>query len=541
MTQLDLPQISMRRYFDLLKRRRWQVIPISLLGLLVGGLVAFFIPRYYVADSTLVYETPPGEEVANATEDPLFAIVDSAIATVSNAIEPTVKLLGWEEASIADLYERTQRLKELDARLDVFDINASKGRKYAKILVVFRDRDGLRAATFVNTLVDTWIAQRLKELRSGVEKRKADATQRYNEHVSAFDQYLLRRKYLERTYQIEPNFNIDVQRAEYKTRKDAQLRRETELAALQAEIVGLQEQQKQLMDRRATLPLRVPAEVRTNDPALLKEPTVLKLMTEIRYYEKALENIQDGNPDRVRNQKMIAKLKADLAEEITRVAGAGVADPDGMIENPELALLLQELDRVDLALRTKQALFGPLQKEVAQQGQDLARLSDGYAEYSSLLRQIGETEGSLASTHADVDAANAMLGKLNNDAPVKVQIQAAPPPRPTEPNILLVALIGCVLGLGAAIGLILLLDLLQGSFKTVDDVERGLPVPVLGGVSHLETDVERLQASRGRRRITLVTAAFVVLISAVVLLFYWDPTRLPPFVRDLLALVLGRA
>ena len=541
MTQLDLPPISMRRYFDLLKRWCWQVIPISLLGLLIGGLVAFFIPRYYVADSTLVYETPPGEEVASATEDPLFAIVDSAIATVPNAIEPTVKLLGWEEGSIPDLYERTQRLKALEARLNVYDINASKGRKYAKILVVFRDRDGLRAATFVNTLVDTWKAQRLKELRSGVEKRKADATQRYNDNVRAFDQYLLRRKYLERTYQIEPNFNIDVQRAEYKTRKEAQLRRKAELSALRAEIVGLQEQQKQLIDRRATMPLRVLAEVRTNDPALLKEPTVVKLTTEIRYYEKALENIQDGNPDRVRNQKMIAKLKAELAEEITRVAGAGVADADGMVENPALAQLLVELDRVELALRTKQALVEPLQKEVAQQGVDLARLSDGYAEYTSLLRAIGETEASLASTHADVDAANEMLGKLNNDAPVKVQILAAPPPRPTEPNILLVALIGCVLGLGAAIGLILLLDLLQGSFKTVDDVERGLPVPVLGGVSHLETDVERQQASRGRRRITLVTAAFVVLISAVVLLFYWDPTRLPPFVRDLLALVLGRA
>ena len=36
MTQLDLPQISLQRYLDLLRRRRWQVIPVSLLGLLIG-------------------------------------------------------------------------------------------------------------------------------------------------------------------------------------------------------------------------------------------------------------------------------------------------------------------------------------------------------------------------------------------------------------------------------------------------------------------------------------------------------------------------
>ena len=55
MTQIEVPQISLQRYVDLLKRRRWQVIPVSLLGLLVGGLVAFFIPRYYVADVTVDY------------------------------------------------------------------------------------------------------------------------------------------------------------------------------------------------------------------------------------------------------------------------------------------------------------------------------------------------------------------------------------------------------------------------------------------------------------------------------------------------------
>ena len=43
--QPHLPQLSLQRYVDLVKRRRWQVLPVSLLGLLVGGIVAFFIPR----------------------------------------------------------------------------------------------------------------------------------------------------------------------------------------------------------------------------------------------------------------------------------------------------------------------------------------------------------------------------------------------------------------------------------------------------------------------------------------------------------------
>jgi len=45
MTQADLPQLSLRRYVDLVKRRRWQVVPISLLGLLIGGSRACSWPR----------------------------------------------------------------------------------------------------------------------------------------------------------------------------------------------------------------------------------------------------------------------------------------------------------------------------------------------------------------------------------------------------------------------------------------------------------------------------------------------------------------
>jgi hypothetical protein len=96
-----------------------------------------------------------------------------------------------------------------------------------------------------------------------------------------------------------------------------------------------------------------------------------------------------------------------------------------------------------------------------------------------------------------------------------------------------------VLGLGMAIALILLTDFLQGTFKTVDDVERALAVPVLGGMSHLETEEQRLRIARSHRRASLFAGVFVLSIVVLVIIYYLDPTRLPTFVRDILALVLG--
>jgi hypothetical protein len=139
---------------------------------------------------------------------------------------------------------------------------------------------------------------------------------------------------------------------------------------------------------------------------------------------------------------------------------------------------------------------------------------------------------------AEEIAANKVDVQLTQDLPVKQLRRAVVPPVPTEPNIMVVASVGCLLGLLAAIGLILLFDFMQGSYKTLEDVESGLPVPVLGGISHLETQVERQIASRSRRRVSLVAAAALLMVTAIVLVFYLDPNRLPAGVRNVLNVLL---
>src|SRR5690606_41754038 len=98
---------------------------------------------------------------------------------------------------------------------------------------------------------------------------------------------------------------------------------------------------------------------------------------------------------------------------------------------------------------------------------------------------------------------------------------------------------GILIGLGIAVGLIFALDAMRFTFKTLDDLERSLPIPVLGGVSHIETVEQRTQTRRSRIVISGFAFLFLFLIVAIVTIYYAQPARLPVWARDILDLVLG--
>ena len=118
-------------------------------------------------------------------------------------------------------------------------------------------------------------------------------------------------------------------------------------------------------------------------------------------------------------------------------------------------------------------------------------------------------------------------------------MEAYQPPEPTVPNRTLVTLAGCLIGLGVAIGLILLLDFLRATYETVSDVEIGLALPVLGSLSHMETDAERRRVHARRVRLTMISAVLLTLLVCVVTIYYIRPASLPAIVQQLLSLLLG--
>jgi capsular polysaccharide biosynthesis protein len=536
MTQVEVPQISLQRYFDLLKRRRWQVIPVSLLGLLVGGLIAFFIPRYYVADTMLVHQMVPGQ-IDPTSEDPMRSIVETAQLTIPLAVGETMReTLKWPEALAGDASQRTQYERGVAARLQVFDSNPKRDRDYAQIRVFYRDRDGGRAASFLNALVATWIDKRLRELREPAELERARANEAVKNIRGLYDRLAEEKRQLAVLYEIDPSKDLSFLRL---TLQQEELRANNELrTACETKEGVVLTMRRQLENARELLantqPRVLPDASELLDRAK-KSPAGLKIMQQLEYFQEVLRGFHPGT-DRHRQASLgVAEQEARLRA----LLGSSEVDADGMIPNPAFTELQARIVLREQELAVAEGEYAVLKGQLDAESERVVRRAAGFGEYERKLAQFEEARRDLERANEDLRKANDVLAGLGKKQTVQQVGLAQPPPRPTEPNILVIAMIGCVLGLGVAIALILLLDMLQGTFKTLDDVERAVPVPVLGGMSHLETEAERQDYVRRRRRVSLVSAAFVSLVVIVVTIFYVDPTRLPPVVRDLLAMLLG--
>lgn len=538
MTQAELPQLSqlsLQRYVDLVKRRRWQVVPVSLLGLVIGGLIAFFIPRYFVARTLLEHQQVPAGP--DDPEHPFRAVVDTAKSTIPLMAGEAIQELKWPEAMALDEFGRSQFERDVESRISVYETNGGdKTRSYALISVEYRDRDGARAASFLNKLVEVWGRVRIEELRQPAEEQRLRASTNADRARRTLAGYVREKQDLERQYGFDPQTDINVQRMEWPKQEAGRRQQAKALQQDRSERVALAASIATDRSVLADTQARVPPDA-TN---LLAEaiqveeakPLIALWLRAKREYE---QTYQPGT-----SQHYSAKRKAAmLLEQIKGLVPQPPVDADGLVPNPVYTKLLEKVTTNETKLAALVAKIEAREKALEAEQRRFAARVEGFGIYTQKLAQIKEARAAKDNALGELNSATELLAQLQRELPVRTKRPAVVPPAPTEPNILIIALVGCILGLGAAIALILALDVLQGSFKTLDDVERGLPVPVLGGVAHLETRAEREQAVRGRRRVVVVSGSAVALLTVVVSIFYFDSTMLPPVVRDILAIILG--
>ncbi|MCA8941411.1 MAG: hypothetical protein KDB80_02525 [Planctomycetes bacterium] len=540
MSELDIPQISIARYLELLKRRWWSVIPVTVIGLIVGGVAAFLVPRYYVAETDFIFHSRQTIE-ENPQQDPMLAVAKNAKVSIPTATEAVLAKLGWPEATDEDPERRAEFVAGVKDRLEILPIGDLRGfSNMVNIRIVYKDIDGVRAMSFANAIRDQWIDQE----KSRIELAAREEVEEVNNRVRVARQALNNASAELRNFREENDLDAVLILFDPKAPGAAPVgqteRRELigQIAALQAEVEGHDayieginaELNTQSIQREITTVLDAVVDPDT-------EKRLAQLRAELNHARAELRTWAPGT-----NRHAFAKAEFDrVSAKLSASAAMQKKSRTAVIDNPAWTQLKESLamHRAERrkAQRTMEALQARLDK-VNDRDEEVPRLLQQQNELLARETWAKEELESLENERRILQKRYADLKKKPNFTTIAT---AEVPPAPTDPNIALVAFAGMLVGLASAIGLILLLDFLQSSFKTPDDVQRALPVPVLGQLAHLETFEERTKVVAHRRRVSLAATVFLFLSFSVVTVYFVDPTKLPPIVASILDIFLGGA
>lgn len=503
-----------RELFDTFFQHKWMFALVSLAGMVLAAAIVFLMTPLYTAQTTILVTTRHAQVVdlepvlSNPSPNPFLLqsqleseiemirsypividVVNKLKLTGDPEFNPLLtppdgerpfdplalpfQLFGWLKAQAEAFVlrrsneEENQRLLEVAESqekgveamvvanvLDRLDV-APRGRSMA-ITLSFTSLDPVKAATIVDALAQTyvrstldaktqatrdairWLSDRVTELRIGVAQLN-EQVERYRQEAGLEDDGL----------------NIHAQTV-------AKINEQLVEAQIDASVARERVQQV--------------AQAGSGGPAVSGDVLGSPLVQNLRIQETALmrreqeltEQYGPKHPSVLTNRAEIQSLRRQMGVEIAKIRQA--RENELMVADARVAMLKTEIARLDQESQRRQLAQVRL-KELKVEADAKYRLYEGF------LRRHHEI-----SQQVDIQQPDAAILS-----------PAKPPLKPSSPRKALFLSASLLLSMIVAASIVVLIELLKKGFKNVEDVERGLQVPMLGIVPR----VGRLQARRG--------------------------------------------
>lgn len=459
-------RIDVRRYLSAV-RQRWWIIALALVASLVGtSIYTMRQPKLYRSAASIIIDTRMPKVLTGVEEvsaagtgwvPPNFFETEYAVLRSRQVARAAGERLGIAQddkrnglAGISDPREREKALGELDVAdlvIGRYSIDPDKRSNIVEVVVV--DGDPIFAADLANAVADAYrganLDKRVDETRDaskwlGVQHDDLKAKLRKSEaQIVSFleDNDIL-------------NASIESQLAEVKQRLDAfNAQLATEEAARIRDAVNM-DALKEVHENPAlvdTLPEIQQATVVTALKTRLIDLHSMQLDMNARYLP--------DHPKMKLVQEQVATVQADLKREVSALL---------------TALERQKASREQAIVGLKGALAAERERE--------ARLNKLNLEYGRLTRERdsdAQLFDMVTTRMKEADITSAL--PFNN---VRVLDRAIVPEAPFKPDLRQNLMLGFILGLLAGLGIVILLELLDTTIKSQEDVEGVVDSPFLG-------------------------------------------------------------
>jgi capsular exopolysaccharide synthesis family protein len=455
-------EINLYEYWRIVNKRRWMIAAFALVVLAGAAFKTFTMTPTYTAKGTLIIEKEPNiltfQEIfqIESYRDDYYQTQYKLLQSYALA-ERTVEKLGLAEKKARELNARPMKKngQPVDPKNPGFKrglaeslMGAIKVRPIRLTRLVdieYSDKDPNAAADTVNALFDAFVDM-----------------------------------------SIETKYAATEQASEFLTNQIKSITKEIESAQQQLQRYGAEKNIVALSDKETTTIEKLAA---LN--SALTEATIERVKKETYYNEVKIAS-PDYIPETMGNQ-LIQRLRetyVGLSRDYQKKAETYKPD------YPEMVRLKSELDTTRGALETETQSFikgtysdfqAALKKEQSltdvfnTQKQEALLLNSNAIAYNSLKNEIDNKKNlleSLMTRQSETDVSARLRGLRTSN--VRVVDTARVPVAPSSPNIKRNLLLALFLGLFGGIGLAFLMEYLDNSVKTSEDIERYAKLPTLG-------------------------------------------------------------
>ena len=455
-------EINLYEYWRIVNKRRWMIAAFALVVLASAAFKTFTMTPTYTAKGTLIIEKEPNimtfQEMfqIESYQDDYYQTQYKLLQSYALA-ERTVEKLGLAEKKARELNARPMKKngQPVDPKNPGFKrglaeslMGAIKVRPIRLTRLVdirYSDKDPNAAADTVNALFDAFVDM-----------------------------------------SIETKYAATEQASEFLTNQIKSIKKEIESAQQQLQRYGAEKNIVALSDKETTTIEKLAA---LN--SALTEATIDRVKKET-YYDEVKIASPDYIPETMGNQ-LIQRLRetyVGLSRDYQKKAETYKPD------YPEMVRLKSELDTTRRALETETQSFikgtysdfqAALKKEQSltdvfnTQKQEALLLNSNAIAYNSLKNEIDNKKNlleSLMTRQSETDVSARLRGLRTSN--VRVVDTARVPVAPSSPNKKKNLLLALFLGLFGGIGLAFLMEYLDNSVKTSEDIERYAKLPTLG-------------------------------------------------------------
>jgi succinoglycan biosynthesis transport protein ExoP len=468
-------------YYRLVMEKKLLFVSIACAVICVVIAVAFILPNKYMAKSKVFIEQNiinsliEGIAVTSSIEERL-SVLDHSIKS-RRLLTKVLEEVGIDVTAMhKDKAESTIKYFQKNTRVDIERKSRSRGSVFNLFTVSYTDTDPEFARDYINVLVQRYIEENIsdkKEEASVANQFLLEQIDHFKHKIDSYDKTIIEFRKEKGIYAV-----LDEKKIVEEIKSD-----EDEIGNIRLNKMELEAKRKMIKRQLSSEHPYTVAIRGYNDNTLSG-----RLAMQENRLKQLLAKYTENYPDVIKVKAEIESIKAQLKEGI-EVTGDDESSESGMSTlNPLYQQLKEEMAKNELEMAALDAKEKHLTEKIETKKNtlknipeekkvlaDLERDRDSFKKtYDQLIQRLGQSE---VSTQMEVQ---------DKAATFRIVDPAILPVKPVSPNRLKIIVIGIIASLGIAFGSLMLLDKLDQSIKSVDNL-RGFGYPILSVIPTIKT------------------------------------------------------